>query len=1067
MKKNYYLLRTKARSCPEKFVRLARYLMLLTLLFAAGTLQGKANARDTDHETTNTSLQQQQISGAVIDEFGNPLIGATIRVNGTNTGTVTDAEGKFSVSVPGPDAVLIVTFIGYLEQEVPVAGQTQISVTMVPDIESLQEIVVVGYGTQKRTTVTGAVSVIKGDDVAKVPVPTVANAIGGKLAGVVARQDGGQPGEDNADIKIRGIGTIGESNPLIVVDGVIRDNLQQIDPNIIESISVLKDASAVAPYGMGGANGVILITTKKGAAGKPKLSLNTYYGVQSPTYYPDLLNAVDYMKLRNEALINEGSPAKYSDDLINNYADYIRNEPDTYADSKVKDLFDFTMPIQKHDLQLTGGSENLSYFAGIGYIDQKGLVDQVGYERWNYSINLNSKVTDNTSVALSILGSIETKDELDHQIGVGQLFRSGYKYLPTEPLIYSNGLWGQSCGNTPVGVLNSAGYEKDKTNNILTTISIEQKIPFIQGLSFKGAFSYDTRSFFKKGFHTPFYYYSFNPGTGDYDRNISAQEINAAPYTYLYQQEIKDARYTFQGFMNYNRTFGKHDVGVLFVAESRNNEHSEMDARINNYNLDIDEFDMGSSDNANFDIGGKSSEGAQIGYVYRVTYAYSSKYMLEVSGRYDGHYYFAPGKRWGYFPAASIGWRISEESFMKNLAWLNNLKLRASMGKSGNLTGKAYQYLSGYTLLPNAYAFGSGSMVQGAYVDYEANPEITWEVATKSDVGFEASLWKDLLKIEFDYFYEKRTGMLLEPNVTVPFEYGLKLSQTNAGKMDSYGFELTLGTKKTFASGLYVDISGNLSIAKNKVIETFETPAQYNNLNRRRTGKVWNTAFGYKALGLFSMDDDVNGDGLINADDGYTITQFGVLHPGDIKYADLSGPDGVPDGIIDGNDECEIGYPNFPLAIYGINASAAWKGVDLSLFFQGAGMSSAEFRNFQTVPFNNNDSNADYEYYNDHWTPENQGAKYPRATSAPYSNNYQTSSFYRFRTDYLRLKNATLGYTLPKSVLNYVKFDNVRIYVSGQNLLTFSKIKFIDPENPSDLGYPNMRVWTVGANITF
>jgi hypothetical protein len=266
---------------------------------------------------------------------------------------------------------------------------------------------------------------------------------------------------------------------------------------------------------------------------------------------------------------------------------------------------------------------------------------------------------------------------------------------------------------------------------------------------------------------------------------------------------------------------------------------------------------------------------------------------------------------------------------------------------------------------------------------------------------------------------------------------------------------------------MFINLSGNLSIAKNKVIETFETAAQYDNPNRRRTGRVWNTAFGYKALGLFSTEDDLNSDGIINADDGYTITQFGILHPGDVKYADLSGPDGVPDGKIDGNDECEIGYPDYPLLTYGITAQAGWKGFDLALFFQGAGMSSSSFNNFQVVPFNNNDSNADYEYYDNHWTPENQGAKYPRATSAPYSNNTQGSSLWRMKTNYMRLKNLTLGYTIPKSVLNYVKVENVRIYVTGQNLLTFSKLKFIDPENPSDLGYPNMKIWTVGANITF
>ncbi|MFO7370057.1 MAG: TonB-dependent receptor [Bacteroidales bacterium] len=1073
MKKNYYLLRTKARSCPEKLVTLARYLMLLTLLIAAGSLPGKANARDTDHETDNASIQQQQISGVVIDEFGNPLIGATIRVSGTNTGTVTDAEGKFSLSVPGPDAVLIVTFIGYLEQAIPVAGQTKISVTMVPDIESLQEIVVVGYGTQKRTTVTGAVSVIKGDDISKEPISNISQSVSGKLAGVLSRQQGGQPGTDNATLRIRGVNTTNNdaAGPLVVVDGVIRDNLNQIDPSIIENVSILKDASAIAPYGMAGANGVILITTKKGSAGKPTLSLNSYYGIQQPTYLPDLLSAVDYMKLRNEALANEGSPAMYSDDLIANYDQYVADDPDRYGKSNVQDLFDLTMPVQKYDLQLTGGSENTTYFASIGYYDQKGLVEDVGYERWNYSVNLSTKVTNSTKVSLSTIGSIETTKDLDHQIGVNQVFRGAYKYLPTKPLYFTNGLWGESSGNTPVGVLESDGYEKDNTNNILSSLSIEQEIPFIKGLSFKGVVSYDNRNFKKKGFHIPFYYYNvdYNTTPYTYTRGSSAQEINAATYTYLFEEAQREDRFTFQGYINFNRTFGKHEVTGLFVAEAGKNNYSMINARRNNYNLNIDELNLGSSDKTDFDNGGESKEGAKIGYVYRLGYNYSSKYMLEVSGRYDGHYYFAPGERFGFFPAVSLGWRLTEESFMQGIDWLTNLKLRGSWGKSGNLAAKAYQYMSGYTLKGNAYAFGTGKVVQGAYVDYEANPFITWEVAEKLNIGLEASLWRDLLKIEFDYFTEDRANMLINPSETVPYEYGLQLSQTNNGKLKGHGFELVLGSRKKFSNGLDISFSGNLSIAKNEVVEIFENAATYDNPNRRKTGRQHNTAFGYKALGLFTTAEDLNGDGIIDAaNDGYNITQFGVLHPGDIKYADISGPDGVPDGKIDSNDETVIGDPEFPSAIYGMSLEADWKGFDLGMFFQGAGMASYGFNNnFQTTPFYNNNSNTDYEYYNNRWTPDNQGAKYPRANTAAVANNTQASDFWRWKTNYLRLKNLTLGYTVPQSVMKYVKIQGLRVYVTGQNVLTFSKIKHIDPENPGDMGYPNMKIWTVGANLTF
>jgi hypothetical protein len=363
-------------------------------------------------------------------------------------------------------------------------------------------------------------------------------------------------------------------------------------------------------------------------------------------------------------------------------------------------------------------------------------------------------------------------------------------------------------------------------------------------------------------------------------------------------------------------------------------------------------------------------------------------------------------------------------------------------------------------------------MVQKAYVNTENNPNITWEVSTKSNVGFEASLWKDILLVEADFFYEKRSGMLLSPNVTVPYEYGLGLAQQNAGKMDNYGFELTLGTRKEFQNGLKLNVSGNISLARNKMVQTYETAATYDNLNRRRTGRALNTQFGYKTLGFFKTSDDKNGDGIIDAADGYNVTQWGTLHPGDIKYADISGPNGVPDGKIDSNDECVIGYPqNYPLLVFGLTASANWKGFDLSLFFQGAGMTSYNTQNFMTFPFFNNNSNADYEYYNNRWTPTNQNSKYPICWPSPVANSQQASDFWQRNASYIRLKNAQFGYTIPQSVMQKIKIKSVRIYIASENLFTISGLKFMDPEssvyNTDGTFYPSMKSYSVGANVTF
>ncbi|HEY8959440.1 SusC/RagA family TonB-linked outer membrane protein, partial [Chitinophaga sp.] len=450
---------------------------------------------------------------------------------------------------------------------------------------------------------------------------------------------------------------------------------------------------------------------------------------------------------------------------------------------------------------------------------------------------------------------------------------------------------------------------------------------------------------------------------------------------------------------------------------------------------------------------------------------YDHKYLFEAAGRYDGHYYFAPGKRWGYFPAFSAGWVISEENFIADHATpLEYLKLRASWGKSGNLAGAAFQYLNGYNLYGNAYAYGNGSMVQGSNITREANPNITWEISTKTDIGVDATLWKGLLTLEVDYFHERRTGMLLPPAVTVPVEYGLSLSDENQGIMENHGIDISAGTTHRFSNGLQLNLNGNFSYAKNKMIQVFETAATHDNPNRSRTGRPLGTQFGYHALGLFSQADDKNSDGIINSEDGYNVTQFGVLHPGDIRYADIGGPDGKPDGKIDSYDETVIGNPVYPFITYGFTPSASWKGFDVSLFFQGAALASLNFRGFQTVPFNNNNSNSSYEYYNNHWTPNTPDAKYPRANQSPYANNTQNSDFWMMKTGYLRLKTAVLGYTLPARISKAMKMQSVRCYVSGQNLLTFSKMKFMDPEvgyTDLETAYPNQKVFVFGLNVNF
>ena len=1016
------------------------------------------------------------ITGTVVDSSGIGIPTVTVTEKGTRNSTATATNGSFFLNVAGSGSVLVVSSIGYAPLEVGVGTSTNLNIRLQQTSQALGEVVVVGYGTQRRLAVTGAVSSVKGTQLAETPVSNISNSIAGRVAGVSMRPNGGQPGSDAAEIHIRGIGTTGNNQPLSVVDGIIRNNINQIDPSTIEAVTVLKDAAAVAPYGLGGANGVILITTKRGKNGEPTLTLNSYYGTQTPTYYPDLLGAQDYMRLKNEAYLNEnpaGVNLPYATDLVENYLTLNAEDPDKYPISNTKDLVNMHAPMQNYNLQLSGGAGKIKYFMGLGYYKQNGMFDPVKYTRYNYNMNLEAQATKTTTVSLSLIGSVENTQSIDAAINATNLFRSGFKYIPIQNLYYTNGLWSEFAGNSPVGILN-AGYNRNLNNTLLTTLSVEQKLPFIKGLSLRGTFSYDPNQRTSKGWHTPFYFYSQNTSTTPYTytRQISTAEGNAAAFTWLNQQYSRNQTFTYQGYLNYHNTFGKHDITGLIVAEARNNVADTFSARRNNFVINIDELSLGSSNKNDFDNGGISASGSQIGYVYRVGYNYDGRYLFEASGRYDGHYYFAPGKRWGYFPAFSAGWVLSQEEFFnRGLPLFDNFKLRGSWGKSGNLTGTAFQYLPGYNVYGNAYAYGIGSMVQASFSPREANPNITWEVATKTDVGFESSLWKGLLTVEADYFHEKRTGMLLPPAVSVPVEYGLPLADQNAGIMVSNGFEFSIGSSKRFQNGLRLGINANFSYAKNKMVQVFETAATRNNPNRSRTGRPLGTQFGYHALGLFTTADDKNSDGIIDTNDGYSVTQFGVLHPGDIKYADIGGgPDGKPDGKINSADETVIGNPVYPFITYGITPTASWKGFDLSLFFQGSALASLDIRQFQTIPFNNNNSNSSYEYYNNHWTPATQNARYPRANQAPYANNTQLSDFWISKTGYVRLKTANLGYTLPRSAMQLLKIQAVRLYVSGQNLLTISKLKFMDPEvgyTDRETAYPNQKVYTVGLDITF
>jgi TonB-linked SusC/RagA family outer membrane protein len=1035
---------------------------------------------------TTAAIASTHLSGRVVDSKGQALVGVSVKENGTSNGTVTDNNGNFSLNVSGPSSVLTFSSVGYQPQEVHVRNQTSIQITLLETNAKLEDVIVVGYTTQKKSEITGAISAVKGSDLAKAPVDNITNSLAGQVSGVITRQNGGgEPGNDNTTIHIRGINSIPNPNfpntdpsaPLIVIDGIIRSNINQIDPNAIESVTILKDAAAVAPYGLGGANGVVLITTKSGKNGPPALSLSGYYGHQAPTYYPKVLGPQDYMTLYDEAQTNDNVAAAnlaYAPSYISNYLTNHASNPDLYPIGNGRSLVNFKAPVQNYNMDLSGGGDRVKYYANLGYFNQAGMFAPITYTRYSYTLGLEVNATSSTKVSISLKGAYERNTDVDAAIGSSTIFRDSYKLIPINPTQYSNGDYGSSQGLSILGALNSGGYNHSYNNTLLSTIAIEQRLP-IKGLSIKGTLSYDPTSTNQKQWHLPFYYYTINTATTPYVYTQAIATAEGPPaYTYLYEQYLKSENFTYQGILTYHNTFGKNSLSGLVVAEARNNTNSNFNARINNYSLPVDEFNFGSSNKNDYTIGGTSGTASQVGYVYTVGDVFDGKYSLAASGRYDGHYYFAPGHQYAFFPAFSGFWNIARENFMKHVSWLDDLKLRASWGKSGSLAGGAYQFQNAYNLTGDASAYGSGVLVQGTSPTNQANPFITWEQAIKTDIGFDASLLNRNLNVTVDVYNQNRSGILAQPTTILPGEYGTTLSQVNDEKMEGKGIELTIGTRHQFANGLQIGVNGTFSYNTNKLTQVYETAATYDNPNRRVTGRPVNTQFGYHALGLFTEADDKNHDGVINAADGYNVNQFNtVLRPGDIKYADVN-----KDGTIDANDIVPIGHSPVPLIDYGLNLNASWKGFDLLLFFQGAAKSTINVQSFITIPFDNNSSNVGYEYFNNRWTPSNQNARYPIADVAPTSNNTQASDFWNRNASYVRLKTAQLGYSIPTGISRRVGIKAFRVYVSGQNLLTLSPLKFMDPElggvntagqiaTGQEVIYPIQRVITVGFNATF
>lgn len=1002
---------------------------------------------DPTTEPENNALILRDVRGKVTDEKGEGLPGVSILVKGTQQGTISDGDGNYHLDVADNQAVFIFSFVGYLSQEVVVGTRNTVDVSLIADEKALEEIVVVGYGTQKKTSVTAAVSSMKGEEIASVPVANLSNAMGGRLPGLIVRQNTGEPGRDQSNIFIRGVATTGNTQPLLIVDNIPR-SFQNLDPNTIESITVLKDAAAVAPYGVAGANGVILVTTKRGKSGTPSISYNGYVGFQNPTILPELPTAYEYARLKNEASVNVGGAPLYSEESLRKFRD--GSDPDGHPNQNVYDmLFEKNTPLTGHNVELSGGADRIKYYASVGYQYQAGLWKPTNQSRYNYAISLDADVTKSTRVSFSLNG----REQLNKAptVSTGRIFELVHYAAPNQPILFSNGESGVYVWNNVHG----SGQSKTNTTQIYSQLSIEQDLNFIKGLKLKGTLAFDPTTTRSKAFRTPSHMWTVDTTQTPY---VFIDGIFEQTKPSLNQSMVYSKQLTYQTSLSYANSFGKSTFGALAVFEAKSNDSENFSASRRNYNLTVDELSMGSSTLADLGNAGLSSSARQMGLVYRLTYDYADKYLFEASGRYDGSYYFPKGNRFGFFPAFSVGWRISEENFINGIRGIDNLKIRASYGEVGALAGAAFQYMSLYNIYGPAAVLDGGA-VQAASEGVEANQNITWERARKTNIGLEGSFLNSLINIEADFFYEHRANMLTSPTVVVPVEYGVGLSQVNAGEMSNKGIDLTLSTRRSLSKDIDLTLGTNFTYAKNKLIQVFESAVTYNNPNRRITGRPLGTRFGYESLGYFQVEDfDENGA----LKTGIASQPWGAVAPGDVRYKDVN-----EDGQIDVNDIVPIGVADIPQVIYGIFGNVRFKRFNIDFLFQGAGKTNIYGQNGYWHPFNN--GRGAYKSNMDYWTPENRNASHARITPSPTSNNNQMSSYLMFNSRYIRLKNINVSYSIPEALSKKVAIQNARVYVAAQNLLTFTPIINYDPEiiNSQALDYPQQRVVSFGLNLTF
>ena len=1008
--------------------------------------------------TAATFAQTATVSGGVKDDTGEPVIGAGVLVKGTTLGTITDIDGHFSFRADDLNGVLVVSFVGMETQEIPMKGKGTFDIVLKSSNTLLEEVQVVAYGAQKKVTLTGSISSVNTDELLKVPTASIGNMLSGVLSGVSSIQSSGQPGGDDPDVFIRGISTLNTMNakPLYLVDGVER-SFFQIDPNEVENITILKDASSTAVFGVRGANGVIIVTTKRGKEGKAKINASFSYGIQTPTRMPEFVNSYDYATFLNEAYTNDGKDPKFTPEAVEAFRTH--SNPIIYPDTDWMELlFKSSAPQTQGNVNISGGTERVRYFISMGMLDQKGFFKNhdtrydanFNFNRYNYRANLDIDFTKTTLVAINMGGRVEKRNFPRSGDDINQLFRRIYWATPFSGPGIVDGKWIK--GNSqylPVGLsdglgnIYGRGYGSKTTNVVNLDLALTQKLDFVtKGLQFKIKVAYNSGYDHTKERATsiesyqPWYRkdvtWMEHPAGSDPNEVVYIQDGEAGLISYA-ESFGKSRDWYAEASFDWKRDFGLHHLSALALYNQSKTYYPDSDY--------------------------PGIPRGYVGLVGRVTYDYDNKYLIEGNVGYNGSENFAPGNRYGFFPAVSGGWVLTQEEFLKDNPVVNFLKIRASYGIVGNDRYHPYGtgFMDRFLYLPNSYFIGSGyqfgtgtSWSPGAYEKSFGNSGLSWEKSAKQNYGIDFSLFNQKLSGSIDYFYEKRTDILAKAS-TDPIIHAMSLPVLNLGIVSNKGVELNLKWNHKINSFRYWT-NLNVSYAKNKIVYQDEVPSEYT--YTLKTGHPVGQPFGLKVRGFYyeGMEDV--------ADHSY------VLKEGDVVYEDLN-----HDGKIDDNDKTAIGYPSYPLLNAGLTLGFEYKGFDFSMLWVGATKTSRVLEETFRKPLGETyDRSLMSHQFTDRWTPETAAtAKLPRATIDGVKNNYRDSELWVKDASYLRLKNIEIGYNFRLPFMPKIGMEKMRVFMTGYNLLTFDKLKISDPESMSSgvPQYPVMRVINFGLNVSF